>query len=136
MCLRLRGGNSGLRSNFDFPKMAVPRSAIACCRESMQLCLAVKLTPEVCAVDVRAFGSTKSPPWRRSKARPPMPIRCYGVLEADRRGRGSSTRPPTQEGGLAGGRCSGHRAGDLAEDRADASRNTWHDSPCGNRHKA
>src|SRR5580692_5622966 len=41
--------------------------------------------------------------------------------------------PPT--GGLAGLGCSGHGAGDLAEDRADAGRNTRHDSARGNRHE-
>jgi hypothetical protein len=44
-------------------------------------------------------------------------------------------RPPTKEGSLARGRCGGHSAGDLAEDRADAGRNAWHDSACGNRDK-
>src|SRR5580658_8005567 len=41
--------------------------------------------------------------------------------------------PPKK--GLAGGRCSGHGAGDLAEDRADAGSNTRHDSARGNRHE-
>src|SRR6202142_1383580 len=53
---------------------------------------------------------------------------------ADRRGRGSS-RSPTRQKKLAGGRCSGHGAGDLAEDRADAGSNTRHDSARGNRHE-
>src|SRR5450755_739885 len=37
--------------------------------------------------------------------------------------------------GLARGRGSSHCAGDLAEDRADAGRNTRHDSARGNRHE-
>ena len=55
-------------------------------------------------------------------------------MKADRRGRGSSTRLPTKKG-LAGRCGSGHGAGDLAEDRADAGSNTRHDSARGNCHE-
>ena len=40
--------------------------------------------------------------------------------------------PTPVKGCLAGGGCSRHRAGDLAEDRADAGRNTRHDRARGN----
>src|ERR1700736_2607569 len=63
------------------------------------------------------------------------PAQCRGKnLKADRRGRGSSTRLPTKKG-LAGRCGSGHGAGDLAEDRADAGSNTRHDSARGNCHE-
>jgi hypothetical protein len=52
--------------------------------------------------------------------------------QADRRGRGASARLPANRM-LAGRRCGGHGAGDLAEDRADAGSNARHNRACGNR---